>query len=242
MGKNRTAKDRKDRGIAAIARAIEESVNAKLGAPRTVSVTMVSQVSCDPNCPFRRSGCYAESGRQGMLTAMLNTVATTPLAVAEAEAQAIGHLSGTRPLRLHVVGDCADDATAAIVSGAADAYRARHGRDVWTYTHGWRQTARASWGGVSVLASCETMADLDAAEAKGYGTAMVRPDMPETAWREGSRRMIPCPQQTGRAAGCTDCRLCWNADALRSRRATIVFAPHGSGAKKVRNALTEKGV
>lgn len=217
--------------------AVELSENAKIGR---VSATYVSQNSCPKTCPFMGSGCYAENGNVGFQTARLNRDAEgmKALQLARHEAKAIDGLSRL-PLRLHVVGDATTDRCAKIVSGAADAYRLKHGSDVWTYTHAWRQVARASWQGVSVLASCETVAAARKAQAKGYGTAIVVTEhQQETAYVVDGQKLIPCPQQTGRAQNCEACKLCFKADRLRDMNASIAFATHGA-TKKANQALVE---
>ena len=130
----------------------ELTENSKLGAG--VSATSVAQVTCPDICPFRGSGCYAESGFIGMHTRRLNGTDLTSDQVIANEAAGIRKLRGKHlPLRLHVVGDCNSDAQAAML---ADACRTRLG-PVWTYTHAWRTIARESWGAISVLASCESV-------------------------------------------------------------------------------------
>lgn len=213
-------------------------MNSKVGR---VSATYVAQNSCPASCVFRGSGCYAENGNVGFQTHRLNRDAEgmKALALAKNEAQAIDGLSGRLPLRLHVVGDCTTDKCAQIVSGSADAYRLRHGSDVWTYTHAWREVKRSSWQGVSVLASCETVADVKKAQSKGYGTAIVVTEhQQETAYVIDGQKLIPCPQQTGRAVNCEACKLCFRGDRLRDMKASIAFATHGA-TKKANQALIQ---
>jgi hypothetical protein len=217
--------------------AIEKSGNIKIGE---VSATYASQETCPSSCPFQGSGCYAESGPMAIHTKRLNTAAKgqSLQTLADNEALAIRELSGVRPLRLHVVGDCTTDAGASTVSAAASEYRAKHGQSVWSYTHAWRNVSRQSWRDVSVLASCETIADTKDAMAKGFGAAIVV-EYHDTASAKvvDGVRVIPCPQQTGKAANCLSCKLCMNADRLRDTGAVIAFATHGSGVKKANKAL-----
>lgn len=223
------------------AKAVEQTSNRKVGA---VSVTMAAQTSCPSTCAFYRSGCYAESGPQGICTARLNKAGAgaTPETVAQDEAAAIRGLSGRLPLRLHVVGDCATEAAARIVAEAAADHTAKAGQIVWTYTHAWRTVPRAAWGAVSVLASCETAADVAEAHARGYAAAIVTPATGQAkAWRtpQGDT-MVPCPQQTGRAADCAACRLCWRDGANLAARRVVVFEAHGSGRRKAEAALAAR--
>ena len=222
--------------------ATERSENRKLGG---VSVTLASiKGSCPTTCPLRDNGCYAQDSFVGMMVRRMdNFVQDADLdasAVAHDEANAIDGLSGKRALRLHVAGDCKTDEAAHTVSGAAGRYSARHGQPVWTYSHAWRDVARDSWKDVSVLASCETTQDVREASARGYASARVVPEFPNgrRAWQEDGLTMLPCPEQSGAAASCADCKLCWKDQSLRSRGVTIAFAAHGSGTQKVKTTLT----
>lgn len=205
------------------------SSNAKLGGAAT---THAAQESCPDECVFRDGGgCYAETGRQGMfVTRPLNEHATevgaTALDVAAEEADAIDDIDVVlgRPLRLHTVGDCATDWAARMVSRAAERYMERGGGPVWTYTHGWRNVARESWGRVSVIASCETAAEIHEARKRHYAAALVVEEFQgRRAYEVGGEKIIPCPAQTSHRT-CTECRLCFDDSRLP---ATIGFELHG---------------
>lgn len=220
-------------GTLAIAK--EQSSNAKLGDCAT---TYAAQQSCPSACVFANGGgCYAETGRVGkFVTAPLNASAElapsppTPQAVAIQEAEAIDALSADsgRPLRLHTVGDCSTDEAARIVAAAAARFEERGGGRVWTYTHAWRDVERQSWGTVSVLASCETAADVVLAASRGYATALVveefESDKRHRTLSEVSA--LPCPAQT-RDRSCSTCRLCFNDTRLRDAGISIAFELHG---------------
>lgn len=81
---------------------------------------------------------------------------------------------GGRDLQLHVSGD-ALGAAASTLAGAARAWVAGGGGDVWTFTHGWRVTPRKAWGTISVLASVETPMAAVAARLRGYAVAITLP-------------------------------------------------------------------
>lgn len=220
-------------GRAPIAVARARSQNAKLG---DASTTYAAQVSCPTTCAFfAGGGCYAETGRLGkFVTSPLNDAAAeigaSAMDVALAEAAAIQSMESSRPLRLHTVGDCATDETARIVAAAAEDYIERGGGPVWTYTHAWRTVARESWGTVSVLASCETPLDVVLARARGYAPSIVVEEF-ESAKRyplePSGTGVLPCPAQTHEGIGCTDCRLCFDDQALLERGYAIAFELHG---------------
>lgn len=218
------------------ASAIEVSQNRKLGA---VSATYASQSTCPASCPLRNAGCYAEAGRMGLHTRRLNdSDITKPEAVAQVEADAIDRLTGRFPLRLHVVGDSPNAECARIVSDAAGRHTAKHGQPVWTYTHA-LDVPREAWGSVSVLRSCERVADVVKALEEGFGAAMVVPEFKQDTAYEIAEGLtgIPCPEMTGKADSCLSCGLCMKADKLRAGRKVILFAAHGSRTKTVQNNL-----
>jgi hypothetical protein len=225
-----------------LSRGRELSTNTKLGP---VATTYVSQVSCPEECPWYDDGkwgspCYANNNFIGLHTKKLNQGQGDYIDAAREEAAVIASLSGERPLRLHVVGDCKDRAATEIVSKAVEGYRAKHGQPSWTYTRAWEQVPRESWGSVSVLASCETPAQVRRALRKGYATAIVVGEFAQpTAYRKGGVKIVPCPQETGRVPTCVECQLCWKDDILRAAQITIGFEAHGFQAGKVRKMLTE---
>lgn len=157
---------------------------------------------------------------------------------ADVEAQAIDALTGRLDLRVHVVGDCPDDASARTVSAAMARHGRKAGRRAWTYTHAWRDVERASWAdGASVLASCESAADVRDATTRGYATALVVSEhLSERRYTTADGAdVIPCPEQS-RGIACVDCRLC-----LRPREAgapSIAFAIHGASKARALRAIT----
>lgn len=238
--------------LSSMVKAVEVSANGKIGR---ISATGVSQLSCpgghacDPyRCTFLCAGCYAEGGMQGIHTRALNTAIplvqawATAEDLATAEALALDGLTGKRVCRLHVVGDCKTPKAARILSEAAARYTAKHGKKVYTYTHGWRQVSRDNWGGVSVLASCDAQSELVQADAQGYGCALVvdhHEDSKLVPLADGFQG-IPCPEQVGTKSDCLSCGLCMRADWLKSKKLVILLAAHGQGVKTVKESLKAK--
>ena len=211
----------------------EVSANAKLGR---VSATYVAQQSCPHDCRFLGSGCFAENGfTGGFITKRLNRdlpAGITPEEVAGEEAAAIDGLKGERDLRLHVVGDSVTLDGTKRIARSARRYMARGGQRVWTYTHAWRIVPRRAWGPVSVLASCETEAEVLTARGRGYATAkVVEQHETDRLSRVGQTNLLPCPQET-RGVPCSTCRLCLDDRRLKSANITIAFAVHGSAFSK----------
>ena len=215
--------------------AVEISENSKLGK---ISVTMASQSSCPSSCPLRGAGCYAETGRANLVTSRLNlSPERNATIIAQLEAEAIRRLSGRRMLRLHAVGDCTTDEGAKLLAEACAEHTAKMGKKVYTYTHG-HETARESWGDISVLRSCETMTQVEKAHNDGYASALVVESHPsDLAQKNGEFTIIPCPQQTGRVKDCASCQMCTNDKKLHAKKAVIAFAIHGAREKRAKEVL-----
>jgi hypothetical protein len=221
---------------------VERSDNKKTGA---VAVTWASiGATCPPSCASLRSGaCYAQGYPSAHTVKRLDAAAAglSDLDVARVEAAAIRAAfgggpvprdpSGRRlPLRIHVAGDCRTPEAAELLADAAADWIARGGGPAWTYTHAWHDVPRSAWGPISVLASLDDAADVDAAAAQGYRwTAVVVPShgIDRAVRTHDGRTILPCPEQT-RGTPCVDCRACFRAD---DGRTTILFAAHGQNRK-----------
>lgn len=220
-----------------LAIAVEASKNAKTG---TVHATYATQASCPSDCALLNQGCYAQSGPIGITTARLNRVAAlskpTPLTIAMAEADAIAKLSGSLDMRIHVVGDCTTSAAASIVSKAAIA-KLKTGRRAWTYTHAWKTVDPAAWDGVSVLASTDSLSQVEVAREQGWATAAVVSQFEsESVHKQQGVKILPCPNQT-RNVKCSDCMLCFDSERLKKTDLTIGFTAHGARQNNVRRVL-----
>lgn len=227
---------------------VSESGNTKINGSKKVDATYASiEATCPKTCPFKGEGCYAQTGFVAITTHRLDKQVDglTAFKVAQAEANEIdnsyggGRVPTGRDLRIHVSGDARSPGAAKVLAKAIDRWKARGGGKVWSYTHSWRLVPRKAWGQVSILASVESVKDARTARAQGYAAAIVVPEHPsdKAFYLEGSKtKWIPCPAQT-RGVGCTDCRLCFDADGLYERNAGIAFAVHGAGAAKAKRQL-----
>ncbi len=218
--------------------AVEKSANSKTGL---VSVTYAPIQSCPETCKFLNSGCYAQLGHCGIHLNKINKVARTrkltrPIDIAQEEAKAIQTLSGTRPLRLHVVGDCKTSLATQIVAQACKEYRQKNNQSVWTYTHAWRVIPREKWGDISVLASCETISETKQAMERGYAASIVRLKEFEGSFLWQGIRMTACIEMT-KGITCNQCKICFNDKKLRDNKTVVCFFPHGSRAEKAKNVI-----
>lgn len=170
------------------------------------------------------------SGVAGVL-ATLREVELINLAVEGARSEP-ANIAGV-PLRLHVTGEVALGPVsdvgkyARMLGVVAGRWVAAGGGPVWTYTHTFREIPRRAWGdSISVLASCETSADVELARSMGYVPSLVRAfSSPRPAGG------VECPQQNGQLADCASCLACARDSRLRGAGRYIVLSPHGPGGK-----------
>lgn len=217
---------------------VSDSGNTKIMGSKKVDATYCSiNATCPNTCELKGNGCYAELSFVGIQTARLNNESQglTALQVARAEAKAIdncyngGAVPNERDMRLHVAGDSRTVTGSRIINSAVGRWKKRGGGDCWSYTHAWKSVPRNEWSNVSILASIKSTSEVDAARKQGYAPAIVVPEFSgDKAFQlEGSdTKWIPCPAQT-RDKGCTDCRLCFDADRLYNGNFGIAFAAHG---------------
>lgn len=213
---------------------IMHSGNAKVGDVAATYAPIAQ--TCPVSCPLRDNGCYAKSGNVGFTVNRLERTLAglNGDTCAVLEGDEIAHMARYAPanhaMRIHVSGDATTDFRARQMARGAKVWPG----PIWSYTHAWADVDRQSWGRVSVLASCESIAQVVAARKRGYAAALVVAEHPKDgrAYRtpEGVK-VIPCPSQT-RDVKCTDCRLCWHDTILTGQNACISFAAHGATRKR----------
>tara|TARA_Y100000593_G_scaffold93549_2_gene188807 strand:- start:4063 stop:4767 length:705 start_codon:yes stop_codon:yes gene_type:complete len=218
--------------------AVEYSSASKI---KGCSATYASHKSCPSTCPFLPpdlggqdggGGCFAAVGRAGMHARRLLSGSDESLAIAKEEAAAINALPGFHDLRLHVSGDCVGDAEARIVSAASDRHDKRlRETATYTFTHSWRNIDRASWGNVSVLASCHNMEEVKEARALGYPASMtVKATEAKKFSVVDGFKLVQCPAKKD-VLTCANCRKCMDGDRLFDRKIVVLFPYHGSQQK-----------
>ncbi len=232
-----------------VAIAVEQSGNGKLGA---FSATYASiAFTCPTTCEYypqahptrgntlkgQKFDCYGLFGNSRMHVTRLNSGdASDAIDAAHQEAAAIGKLTGENVLRLHVFGDCATTESAQIVSGACADYSAKHNQPAFTYTHGWRDVHASAWGNVKVRASLQTEEDIPLALAQGYKAVALVYTTPDhkplvKPFMMGGTKIVPCPEQSGKAPNCMACGLCFRTDV------SIGFIGHDG----ISNGQTQRG-
>lgn len=93
----------------------------------------------------------------------------------------------------------------------------------WTgYTHQWRRI-EADWSRL-VMASADSVADMDAAHALGYRTFRVTAE--PFANLKGREAVCPASEEKGKVASCVSCRACMGTSG--KARVSIQIAAHGT--------------
>jgi len=218
---------------------VSNSGNKKIGGSKKIDATYLSVTgSCPLTCALKDKGCYSQdyplSLHVGRLDREVGNISA--LQIARFEAKAIdesykgGAVPAGRDMRLHVSGDCRTIAGARLINNAIGRWKKRGGGSVWGYTHCWDHVLKEEWSNVSMLASVDSVEEVQYARQNGYAPAIVVSEhngdkvftLPgsDTKW-------IPCPAQTKEGVGCADCRLCFNATRLYDKNMGISFSAHG---------------
>jgi hypothetical protein len=212
------------------------SSNAKTGP---IPVSTSAATTCPEACPFKKSGCYADSGplaihwskvtsgQRGFdWSSFLAKVRTFPAGQLWRHNQA-GDLPG--------VGDKVD---AKALRELVDANAGKRG---FTYTHkplslGNLSAIRsANKRGFVVNLSANSVLHADRLAKTGLPVAAVVPqDSPDRFTTPGGNRVVICPAQRVDNLSCDKCRLC----AKGNRGFIVGFKPHGTGAKRVERITT----
>lgn len=241
-----------------IAAVVEKSDNCKIG---NMSATYTPFATCPDTCPMkpatRIDGTFETTEgycTQGMVSCTMRRLGKTVVStkatlfqIQKAECSGIEALSGKRPLRLKGAGDTPNDRYARGLAKACKTYSAKHNQPTYTYTHNWRTVKRASFGDISVLASCDAVSDIAAARDRGYATAVIVSHFPAGAkvFEVNGESILPCPNQVAENAGrlftCEQCMLCANDEMLRARGLTVGFEAHGNKARAMKEELVSIG-
>lgn len=103
----------------------------------------------------------------------------------------------------------------------------------WTgYTHQWPSMSdrdAANWSQL-VMASADSIADMDAAHAKGFRTFRVTAAPFENV--KGREAVCPASEEKGKVAACITCKACMGTSG--KARVSIQIAAHGAGKRNVK--------
>jgi hypothetical protein len=228
---------------------VVDSSNSKIAGSNKVDSTYASiEASCSSACPLKQGECYAQNSFTGFHVRKLDEASKgkSPLQIARQEAASINDsyngkkIPAGRDLRIHVSGDSRTIQGTRLINKAVGNWKLRGGNDVWTYTHSWRHVPRKEWSNVSILASVDSIKDVNAARKQGYAPALIVAEhISDKAYSlpESKIKWIPCPNQTKEDVSCSSCRLCFNADRLFQGHYGIAFAAHGINKNKIKRRL-----
>ena len=216
------------------------SSNTKTGP---IPVSTSGRQTCPESCPFRRNGCYADSGPLALHWAAV-TNGSRGLPWREFLA-AIRALPAGQLWRANQAGDLWKLGSTIGRAALAQLVEANRGRRGWTYTHHRRTPAvilamrQATAQGFTINASCHSEQEADAAIANGLRAVFVVPAAEKRVqWStaDGNRAVLCPAQRTGPGfAGmtCERCRLC----QARPQNVAIVFLAHSAGRRKAEAVL-----
>jgi hypothetical protein len=101
--------------------------------------------------------------------------------------------------------------------------------EAWTgYTHQWR-TLPADWAAL-VMASADTLQDMDDAHAAGWRTFRVTAEPFQNV--KGREAVCPASDEKGKVAQCITCKACMGTSS--KARVSIQIAAHGAGKSNFR--------
>lgn len=227
---------------------VSNSGNKKIGGSKKVDATYVSVTgSCPSTCELKDCGCYTQDYPLSLHVGRLDreVKGLSALQIARTEAKLIdesyngGAVPAGRDMRLHVSGDCRTVAGARLINNAIGRWKSRGGGAVWAYTHCWDHVLKDVWNNVSMLASVDTVEEVQYARQNGYAPAIVVSEhLSEKVYTlPGSdTKWIPCPAQT-RHVGCADCKLCFDTDRLYKTNMGIAFSAHGIKKNTIKRRL-----
>lgn len=210
-----------------------KSRNEKVG-PIPVSTTEAR--TCPQSCPFKKNGCYADGGP---LALFWGKVSRGDAGVSWGEfCGQIQALPEGQLWRHNQAGDL-PSADGLVIDHDAlmDLVNANQGKRGFTYTHhdvtnlkNADSVLLANLHGFTVNLSGNNLAHADTLAALQIGpvVSVVPEDHPEHSLTPAGRKVVVCPEQTGKAKSCAECALCQKAN----RSVIVAFRAHGVSKKK----------
>lgn len=209
-----------------------KSKNRKVGK---IPVSTTSADTCPDDCPFKKNGCYADSGPLAMHWAKVTDRQrgdTFQVFLGKISALPKGQL-----WRHNQAGDLPGSNGKLDADACVDLCLANAGKRGWTYTHynvldndyNANVVKHMVMNGFVVnlsgnsLDHADKLADLDIAPV----TTVLPSDQMTNTVTPAGRKVVVCPAVTRDDVSCEDCQLC-----ARLRDAIVGFPAHGNGKKK----------
>lgn len=213
-----------------------KSANVKTGA---IPVSTTTADSCPPSCPFKNSGCYADSGPLALHWSKV-TAGDRGMPWAEF-CDTIAALPAGQLWRHNQAGDLPGIGESVDPVALGQLVAANIGRRGFTYTHKhssdalyWVKHANA-WG-FTVNLSANDLQHADQLADTGCPVVVVLPiDAPQQTVTPAGRKVITCPATYKENVSCETCQLC-----QRQRDTIIGFPAHGTGKAKIEKVFFMK--
>lgn len=210
-----------------------KSRNEKVG-PIPVSTT--SAKTCPSDCPFKKSGCYADGGPLALFWGKVTREdAGTDW---DSFCGQVAALPEGQLWRHNQAGDLPGDGKQIDNKAVEALVEANRGRKGFTYTHydviqnsiNYATVQWANNSGFAINLSGNNIAHADKLAALKIGpvVCVVPEDHPEHSQTASGRKVVVCPEQTGKAKSCAECKLCQKVD----RAVIVAFRAHGVSKKK----------
>lgn len=213
-----------------------KSRNEKVG-PIPVSTTEAK--TCPQSCPFKKNGCYADGGPLALFWGKV-TRGEAGLPWSEFCGQ-IHALPEGQLWRHNQAGDLPGEGDTVDWRALSKLVQANKGKRGFTYTHkpvglegvgltNAAAIAEANLEGFTVNLSGNNLAHADTLAALQVGpvVCVVDESHPEHSTTPEGRKVVVCPEQTGKAKSCAECGLCQKAN----RAVIVAFRAHGVSKKK----------
>lgn len=209
-----------------------KSRNEKVG-PIPVSTT--ESKTCPTSCPFKKSGCYADGGPLALFWGKVDR-GMAGVSWDEFCGQ-VAALPEGQLWRHNQAGDLPSDGKAIDYVAFKSLVDANKGRKGFTYTHhdpligqNAHYISMANAEGFTVNLSGNNLRHADQLAALEIGpvVAVVAEDHPEHSTTPEGRKVIVCPEQTGKAKSCAECGLCQKVN----RAVIVAFRAHGVSKRK----------
>lgn len=205
------------------------SANAKTGP---IPVSTSSAETCPSSCPFKKQGCYADSGPLALHWAKV-TAGDRGMSWAEF-CDTIAALPAGQLWRHNQAGDLPGTNEQIDPVALGQLIEANTGRRGFTYTHKHSDEAvfwatYANLHGFTINLSANDLSHADQLYGTGCPVVVVLPaDAPAQTLTPAGRRVVTCPATYKDNVSCATCQLC-----QRQRETIVGFPAHGTGKAKI---------
>jgi len=206
-----------------------KSANAKTGP---IPVSTSSADTCPGSCPFKKSGCYADSGPLALHWAKV-TAGDRGMSWSEF-CDTIAALPAGQLWRHNQAGDLPGVGESIDPVALGQLIEANTGRRGFTYTHKHSDESifwvtYANLHGFTINLSANDLHHADQLYDTGCPVVVVLPiDAPQQTVTPAGRKVITCPATYRDDISCATCQLC-----SRQRDTIVGFPAHGTGKAKV---------